>query len=283
MGDGKIIRAVRYRVLPGTRAKARKLNRLAGACRHVWNWALDRQNASWLGWRFSSAGRPPAPAFFTLGKAFTALRGSDSHEGLRELPCLEVRYTLKRQADAWSEFLKGDRGRPKFKGRGGEAGFTIPQDVRIKDDVIGVPKLGSYRLRRRGGKPPPGRQAQAGGVQARGRQVVLHGLLRGRHQPSCRRWHGLERNLDYKAGRVVCINPARTSQTCHECGFGDSANRPSQSTFRCQACGHSANADVNAARNIRRQGLALLDGGGRRCSKASPMTRQTGGELRQAA
>ncbi|MYF51870.1 MAG: transposase, partial [Gammaproteobacteria bacterium] len=76
---------------------------------------------------------------------------------------------------------------------------------------------------------------------------------------------------------------ARTSQTCHECGFADSANRRSQSTFRCQACGHSANADVNAALNIRRQGLAQLDGEGRGCSKARPMTRQTGGGLRQAA
>jgi transposase len=96
-------------------------------------------------------------------------------------------------------------------------------------------------------------------------------------------WHGLERNLGYKAGQVVRVNPAHTSQACHECGYADAANRPNQSTFRCQACGHAANADVNAARNIRRQGLAQLDGEGRGRSKARPMTRQTGGGILQAA
>ena len=96
-------------------------------------------------------------------------------------------------------------------------------------------------------------------------------------------WGALERNLDYKAGKVVRINPAHTSQTCHACGCVDAANRPNQSTFRCQACGHAANADVNAALNIRRQGLAQLDGEGRGCIEARPVTRQTGGESRQAA
>lgn len=96
-------------------------------------------------------------------------------------------------------------------------------------------------------------------------------------------WGALERNLGYKAGQVVLVNPAYTSQACHRCGASDPNSRIDQSTFRCQACGHSANADVNAALNIRRQGLAQLDGEGRGCSKARPMTRQTGGELRQAA
>ncbi|MYF50433.1 MAG: helix-turn-helix domain-containing protein, partial [Gammaproteobacteria bacterium] len=73
-GQSVTIRAVRYRVLPGIPAKARQLNRLAGACRHVWNWSLDQQRAAWLGWRFSSTKRPPPPTFFTLGKAFAELR-----------------------------------------------------------------------------------------------------------------------------------------------------------------------------------------------------------------
>ncbi|MYF51091.1 MAG: helix-turn-helix domain-containing protein, partial [Gammaproteobacteria bacterium] len=149
------IRAVRYRVLPGTPAKARQLNRLAGACRYVWNWSLDRQRTAWLGWLFSSAERPPTPTFFTLGKAFAELRNSSDHEWLKALPFAAVRHTLKHQADAWQAFFKGQRGRPKFKGRGGKAGFTIPQAVRIKDDIIAVPKLGGYRLRRRGGNSHP--------------------------------------------------------------------------------------------------------------------------------
>ncbi|EES0438899.1 putative transposase DNA-binding domain protein, partial [Escherichia coli EC1738] len=35
-------------------------------------------------------------------------------------------------------------------------------------------------------------------------------------------------------------------------------NRLSQSKFRCQACGYTANADVNGARNILAAGHAVL-------------------------
>jgi putative transposase len=55
---------------------------------------------------------------------------------------------------------------------------------------------------------------------------------------------------------VEFIDPAYTSQTCHECGHCERSNRTSQSQFHCQACGHQAHADENAARNIRAQALA---------------------------
>ncbi|TEZ32403.1 hypothetical protein BON68_12745, partial [Escherichia coli] len=39
-------------------------------------------------------------------------------------------------------------------------------------------------------------------------------------------------------------------------------NRLSQSKFRCQVCGYTANADVNGARNILAAGDAGLSRGG---------------------
>ena len=50
----------------------------------------------------------------------------------------------------------------------------------------------------------------------------------------------------------VSITPASyTSQTCNVCGCIDKSNRPNQHTFRCKNCGHTDNADFNAAKNIR--------------------------------
>lgn len=60
------------------------------------------------------------------------------------------------------------------------------------------------------------------------------------------------------AGRVVmAVNPRYTSQRCAECGHVAKGNRVTQEAFRCQQCGHKAHADVNAAINILRAGLAL--------------------------
>jgi transposase len=64
-------------------------------------------------------------------------------------------------------------------------------------------------------------------------------------------WGLLVQRLEHKApGRVEKVNAAFTSQTCNACGHVAVENRQSQAAFHCVACGHQANADVNAARNI---------------------------------
>ncbi|GAA3205737.1 RNA-guided endonuclease InsQ/TnpB family protein [Nonomuraea roseoviolacea] len=62
------------------------------------------------------------------------------------------------------------------------------------------------------------------------------------------------------AGRkLIAVDPANTSRTCARCGHCAQANRVSQAVFACTACGHTAHADVNAAANILRAGLALRE------------------------
>jgi putative transposase len=62
------------------------------------------------------------------------------------------------------------------------------------------------------------------------------------------------------AGRtVIAVDPRHTSQRCAQCGHVAAGNRVTQAEFRCLACGHQAHADVNAARNILRAGLALRE------------------------
>jgi len=84
----------------------------------------------------------------------------------------------------------------------------------------------------------------------------------------------LRRNLEYKCGRLVEVNPAYTSQRCSECGHTDKENRKTQARFRCVSCGYMSNADTNAAMNIRRLGMAQLHGEERSVFKRTPATRE---------
>jgi len=72
-------------------------------------------------------------------------------------------------------------------------------------------------------------------------------------------WGILERMLTYKAedaGRqLVKVNPRHTSQRCAHCGHVAADNRVG-AAFNCTACGHRDHADLNAAINILRAGLA---------------------------
>jgi len=71
------------------------------------------------------------------------------------------------------------------------------------------------------------------------------------------KWAFLElRNfIEYKAKllgvSVYSIDPRNTSRTCSVCGYVDKNNRKDQASFICLNCGHTENADYNAAKNIR--------------------------------
>jgi putative transposase len=65
----------------------------------------------------------------------------------------------------------------------------------------------------------------------------------------------LEYKVKARGGKFVKVNPRHTSQTCNCCGHVSKENRLKQEKFVCTACGHRANADVNAAKNIRDRGI----------------------------
>jgi len=75
-------------------------------------------------------------------------------------------------------------------------------------------------------------------------------------------WHAFKSMLDYKLknlnGELLLVDPRYTSQKCNSCGHREKENRLSQSEFVCVKCGHSDNADINAARNILAAGHAVL-------------------------
>jgi putative transposase len=67
-------------------------------------------------------------------------------------------------------------------------------------------------------------------------------------------WYELKRQLEYKqtwrGGHVIYVEPAYSSLECSGCGHVSVENRPSQELFYCVNCGHTDNADVNAAKVI---------------------------------
>ncbi|GAB3810235.1 RNA-guided endonuclease InsQ/TnpB family protein [Micromonospora zhanjiangensis] len=71
----------------------------------------------------------------------------------------------------------------------------------------------------------------------------------------------VEHAARYHGATVVKVNPAFTSQTCNACKHVARESRESQAVFRCAACGHQDNADVNAAKNILAAGLAVTGRG----------------------
>jgi putative transposase len=101
----------------------------------------------------------------------------------------------------------------------------------------------------------------------------LAAMTRKAHGPGAARKRGLNRSLhtaalaqlagliEAKANRsgvgFVRVPAPYTSQRCNPCHHTPPGNRESQAVFKCTSCGHTANADTNAARNIEDDGVTF--------------------------
>ena len=85
-------------------------------------------------------------------------------------------------------------------------------------------------------------------------------------------WHQVEVFLKYKSHRAgkafYKVQAFHTSQECADCGHTHPDNRKTQALFICESCGHTDNADRNAAEVIKKRAIKLiLDSGTELSSK----------------
>ncbi len=91
-------------------------------------------------------------------------------------------------------------------------------------------------------------------------RITVRKSQRARHHSWS--FYQLRSFIEYKARRagvpIILIDSRNTSRTCSACGHCEKKNRKSQSEFLCRSCGHSMNADHNAALNIGAKGAFIL-------------------------
>jgi len=79
------------------------------------------------------------------------------------------------------------------------------------------------------------------------------------------------------------VAPNHTSQECAHCHHIHPDNRKGQQYFSCLACGHTDNADYNAAKVIKRRAIQLILNSGTELSTRgvlSPIDKGRGADVR---
>lgn len=155
------------------------------------------------------------------------LRDADEQIEHRRAECVKLRIPLKTDPE-YQRLNKRVRDRVK-----NETGRIV--NILIRDDTVSTLAVEDLDFR-------------GGGLSRRMNRILTRagrGAVRAK----------LDRIIESHGIRVDKVNPAYTSQECSKCGYVDKRNRSSQSRFKCQYCGHSVNADVNAARVIKGRSL----------------------------
>ena len=130
-------------------------------------------------------------------------------------------------------------------------------------DLIAVERLNVKGMVR---SPVPRPDPDQPGAYGRNGAAAKSGLNRSIHQQAWSLWlQRLEPKAKASGVLVQLVDPRNTSRTCPSCGHIAAGNRESQAVFHCVTCGHEANADINATKNILARahcGLALTPGPG---------------------
>ena len=144
-------RTIRYRLHPGTQAKARKLAGTAGACRFVWNHFVGKLRDEYRCyggqrvWRGKT--RLTNYSWYTIGTQFTLLR-RHSVPWLQDYSANVVKRSLKPIETNYRQFFKGEGGLPRFKAKWRDAP-SFPLCVgtfRLKGRYLHIAKIGEVLL-----------------------------------------------------------------------------------------------------------------------------------------
>lgn len=138
------LQAFKFELIPDG-AQTCLLGRFAGACRSVWNKALERQKKNHeAGGKFVR--------YEDMAKHLTAWRNDPETPWLKLAPVHTQQQTLKALDDAYKRFFARQAGFPKFKGRDRSQGLRFPDRKEFKLDEanarVFIPKLGWVRYRK---------------------------------------------------------------------------------------------------------------------------------------
>jgi putative transposase len=132
-------KAYRFRMRP-TKAQEQALNRMAGARRWVWNWALAR-------WKDHYAATGKSIPLAQLSAELTALKRQPETAWLGEADSQVLQQVLVDLRRAFTNFFEKRARSPRFKCRKRDPmRFRIPQRVKVADGKVSIPKVGHVRI-----------------------------------------------------------------------------------------------------------------------------------------
>jgi putative transposase len=220
-------RAYKFRLRP-TRKQEAALDVCLEDTRQLYNAALEERREAWRMGHHKVT-------FYSQDAQLKEIRADDPERyGRWAFTC--ERAAIRRLDRAFQGFFRRVRagekpGYPRFKGRGWWDSIEWPEKNGARWDSVPHPKVTRVYL------------------QGIGHVRVHHGIF----------LRVLSVKAESAGRQVTAVDPRHTSQRCAHCGYTSAGNRVTQAEFRCLGCGHQAHADVNAAINILRAGLALQE------------------------
>jgi putative transposase len=132
-------KAYRFRMRP-TAEQEQFLNRMAGARRWVWNWALNRRREHYRTFKRTLS-------YNALAAELTALKTRVETAWLNDIDSQALQQAIMDVCQAFVNFFEKRARFPRFKSRKRDrCRFRIPQRVKVIEGIVVVPKIGNVLI-----------------------------------------------------------------------------------------------------------------------------------------
>lgn len=121
----------RFRIYPNNDQKE-LLEKHFGSCRYIYNYFLDKRISNW---KLNQKSRN----YYDDANELTQLK--KTLPWLKEVNSQSLQASLKNLDGAYSNFFSKRGGFPKFKSKRNEQRFRVPQNIKLKDNRLVVPKF----------------------------------------------------------------------------------------------------------------------------------------------
>lgn len=123
-------RSYKYRIYP-TEPQKELISKHIGSSRFVYNLALETKNSAYISAKHNYSA-------FDLVKQLPELK--KECPWLKEVNSQSLQQSIQNMDIAFKRFFKG-AGFPKFKKKSNKGSFSIPQNVRVENDLLIIPKF----------------------------------------------------------------------------------------------------------------------------------------------
>ena len=250
----------RFRLEP-TPAQEEGLKRIAGACRAVYNWGLERRKDY-----YAEHGKTLPYAVQNL--ELTGLKNRPGLGWLKEADSQALQESLRDLDRAFVNFFEKRARFPKFKRAKDERfAFRLPQRVKVEGQQVYCPKIGWIKLRL--SRPMEGTTKSASFKPDQSGHwhvcLIQEFALPAVALPVPHKPVGVDLGL---------IDFATSSKQCHVCSAVNDELTLSDRVWSC-SCGAVHHRDRNAALNLEAEGMRLVAAGQVETQNARGAARKT--------
>ncbi len=137
MGSKKVIKTFKYRIYPN-KEQQEILSKHFGCCRFIYNYFLNERKEYYLTHKDTEK---KTLNYYDNAMFLPQLKEKDEFKWLKKVNAQSLQQSLRYLDEAYNRFFRRQANYPKFKSKNEKQSFVIPQNFRIEENKLHIPRL----------------------------------------------------------------------------------------------------------------------------------------------